>query len=297
MRNNLREFCPVCNSRLRHKKRMELYLECIGCRCLVTKIEYSEESIREYYSAYKTDAIESIDGVIRKRISSEIIKLTKKIDDARNFYDFGFGSGVYLIEAQRLGLNCFGYEYSDHLNKRIKDLGITIESDTELHSPSSEKMDIFIVIETLEHLIVPTETLRTAHARLRNGGVLYMTTPNARSLNRKILAGKWSVFNPPEHLVVFSRESLRKTLMELGFSDIQILTTGFNPFDFISNIRGTATLKNSSFSYEGVDRTNLSRKLISLAERAIFIKSLFRLINWCLVVTGQGDSLKITAVK
>ena len=297
MINHLRECCPVCNSRLRHKKRMDLYLECIGCHCLVTKIVYSEERIREYYSEYKTDSIESIDDVIRNRISSEIIKLTKKISDARNFYDFGFGSGIYLIEAQRLGLKCFGYEYSDHLNKRIKDLGITIESNTELHSLSSEKMDIFIVIETLEHIIYPAETLKTAHARLRSGGVLYMTTPNARSLNRKILAGKWSVFNPPEHLVIFSRESVRKTLMELGFSDIQILTTGFNPFDFISNLRGTSTLKNSSFSYEGVDRTNLSRKLISLAERAIFIKYLFRFINWCLVVTGQGDSLKISAVK
>ena len=296
MNNNLREICPVCNSKLRRRKKMELYLECIGCRCLVTKILYSEEQIRDYYSAYKTDAIESISNDIRNRISGKIIELTK-ISGAGNFYDFGFGSGIYLIEAQKLGLKCFGYEYSDHLNEKIKELGVVIESDSELHSPNSEKMDIFIVIETLEHLINPTETLKTARARLRNGGVLYMTTPNARSLNRKILAGKWSVFNPPEHLVVFSRESVRKTLTELGFSNIQILTTGFNPHDFISNIRKTSTLENSNFSYEGVNRTNMSRKLISLAERAIFIKYLFRLINWCLVVSGQGDSLKISAVK
>jgi SAM-dependent methyltransferase len=212
-------------------------------------------------------------------------------------YDFGFGSGIFLKEAVRLGLDCFGYEYSDGLIEKGMGLGATIEDAEQLHSHSSPKVDIFIVIETLEHLVHPQEVLQTAFHRLNERGVLYMTTPNARSLNRRLLGGRWSVFNPPEHITLFSAESVRFLLRDIGFTDISISTTGFNPHDLVRAVQSKSRSTDSDFSYDGTKRTETSRSLISLSDGNILFRFLFNMVNGLLKLFKNGDSLKVIARK
>lgn len=288
--------CPICGGELRVIPKFDLYSECVKCKCLSTKFLYNEDQIRDYYSSYITDEVEEFGSEIRGRVTQKIVDLGS-INSAKSLYDFGFGSGIFLQEAILLGLDCFGYEYSDGLVEKGMGLGATIENLTQLHSQDSPKVDIFIVIETLEHLVLPREVMQTAFNRLNKLGVLYMTTPNGRSLNRRLLGGRWSIFNPPEHITVFSAAGIHVLLQEIGFTNISISTTGFNPYDLLGAIRKSPRSTDSGFSYDGTKRTETSRTLISLSDRNILFRLLFKLVNGLLELFRSGDSLKIIARK
>lgn len=291
-----RSKCPVCSGRLRLVRNLELYFECVKCKGFSTKIVYDEGQIKDYYAAYITDDVDEFSDEIRSRVSQKIRDLVA-MNNAKSLYDFGFGSGIFLKEANQLGLNCFGYEYSDGLVEKGVGLGAIIEDTTQLHSQNSPKVDIFIVIETLEHLVLPRGVLETAFNRLNEEGVLYMTTPNARSLNRRLLGGRWSVFNPPEHITIFSAESVWVLLQDIGFTDISISTSGFNPHDLLRVIRTRSKSTDSDFSYDGAKRTETSRSFISLSDKNALFRFLFKTVNSVLTLLGSGDTLKVTARK
>lgn len=291
-----RSKCPICDSKLRLLRSIDLYSECVRCKSLSTKTVYNEEQIKEYYSSYITDEVDEFSDEIRSRVSQKIRDLTA-INNAKSMYDYGFGSGIFLKEGSRLGLDCFGYEYSDGLIEKGVLLGATIEDAQQLNAEESPRVDIFIVIETLEHLVLPKSVLETAFRRLNKGGVLYMTTPNARSLNRRLLGGRWSVFNPPEHITIFSADSVRILLQEIGFGNISVTTSGFNPHDLIRAIRTRSKSANSDFSYDGTKRTETSRSLITLSDRNVLFRLLFKAVNGLLTLLSSGDTLKIIARK
>lgn len=291
-----RRNCPICNGKLGVIRNFDLYSQCIKCKSLSTKFVYSESEIRDYYSSYVTDEVEEFSSEIRARVSQKILELSL-INNAKSMYDFGFGSGIFLQEASRLGLKCYGYEYSDGLVEKGTNLGATIENSEQLHSEKSPRVDIFLVIETLEHLVQPRTVMQIAHNRLNEGGILYMTTPNARSLNRRLLRGSWSIFNPPEHITLFSAEGVLVLLQEIGFTQISISTSGFNPHDLIETLRKRSTSSDSDFSYDGTKRTETSRSLISLADRNVLLNFSFKLVNSLLRFFEIGDSLKIIARK
>jgi hypothetical protein len=291
-----RRNCPICNGKLRVIRNFNLYSECIKCKSLSTKFMYSESEIGDYYSSYVTDEVDEFSPEIRARVSQKILELSL-INSGKSMYDYGFGSGIFLQEASRLGLECYGYEYSDSLVEKGIRLGATIENADQLHSEKSPRVDIFLVIETLEHLVKPRAVMKVAHERLNEGGVLYMTTPNARSFNRRLLRGRWSVFNPPEHITLFSVEGVQVLLQEIGFTQISISTSGFNPHDLIATLRKRSTPTDSDFSYDGTKRTETSRTLINLADRNVLLSFSFKLINSLLKFFKNGDSLKIIAIK
>jgi len=238
--------------------------------------------------------VDEFSDEIRSRVSQKIRELMK-INNAKTLYDYGFGSGIFLKEANRLDLKCFGFEYSDGLIEKGAMLGATIENDEQRNSEYSPRVDIFIVIETLEHLVHPQEVLQIAFRRLSEKGVLYMTTPNAKSLNRRLLGDRWSVFNPPEHITIFSAESVRILLRDIGFIDISISTSGFNPYDVIRAMKTRFISTNSAFSYDGGKRTETSRSLISLSKSNFLIRFLFNTVNSLLMLLDSGDTLKVIA--
>ena len=294
--SEVRSKCPNCDGALRPISHVNLYLECVNCKSLSAKVVYDEEQIKDYYASYITDDVDEFSDEIRSRVSQKIRDLMT-INNAKSMYDYGFGSGIFLKEANQLGLDCFGFEYSDGLIEKGVILGATIEDAEQLNSEDSPQVDIFIVIETLEHLVLPREVMQTAFQRLNEGGVLYMTTPNARSLNRRLLGGRWSVFNPPEHITIFSTESVRILLHDIGFTNISISTTGFNPHDFVKAIGTKSRSADSDFSYDGTKRTETSRSLISLSDSNALFRFLFKIVNSLLKSFEGGDSLKIIARK
>lgn len=79
------------------------------------------------------------------------------------------------------------------------------------------------MIETVEHLLDPAQTLRMAYNLLRPGGALLLAVPNLNSVMRPLLGVAWSVLSPAEHLYYFTETTLNQLLWQIGFSETRFV--------------------------------------------------------------------------
>ena len=82
---------------------------------------------------------------------------------------------------------------------------------SDLIEPSSK--DIVTLFEVIEHLADPVKFLKRAEEVVKPGGLVYLTTPNYDSLDRRILGVTWPVIHR-EHLSYFTPETLHSMLRE-----------------------------------------------------------------------------------
>jgi SAM-dependent methyltransferase len=200
--------------------------------------------------------------------------------------DLGFGEGSLLDVAERRGWTCFGTEVSpqalDHGSKR----GWTVTVDPE-RDPRFERasFDVVTLIEVLEHVLSPRSYLRDAVRWLRPGGLLYLTTPNARSLNRRLLGTEWSIFCPPEHLCLMTRTALHRLLPACDLANVDVRAEGFNP----AEVRARLARPRSSAS---VNRQAAGLALNQALSRSAPRRMVKGAVNALLNLVGAGDTLK-----
>jgi SAM-dependent methyltransferase len=151
--------------------------------------------------------------------------------------------------------------------------------------------DVVTMIELIEHVAAPEVFLQSAARWLRPGGVLYLTTPNANSINRHVLGLTWSIISPPEHVTIWSARGMRRALVRAGFVPRRVRTEGLNP----SELRARVCPRRP-----GAPR--LSRNEAAFALNEVFSSSPCRrrlkaAINGGLSLLGVGDSLKVWAIR
>ena len=89
----------------------------------------------------------------------------------------------------------------------------------DLKDIEEEKFDWVFMIEVLEHLLNPQETLTEIRRHLSPNGKLVITTPNARGWRARIEGFNWREVQNPTHINLFTAKTLKGCLMEAGYSD------------------------------------------------------------------------------
>lgn len=136
--------------------------------------------------------------------------------------DFGCGKGVFLRKIQPLCKKVTGIELQQNY---IDDLmGKGIECVSELAHIDNNSLDIVVSFHVIEHLPNPLLTLAEIMKKIKSGGKILIEVPHANDFLLSVLNCDyykqftlWS-----QHLVLHTRESLRKMLNFLGFVEIQI---------------------------------------------------------------------------
>ena len=146
------------------------------------------------------------------------------------------------------------------------------------------------MVEVLEHVSDPDSLLKRLGVWLRPGGLLYLTTPNANSLNRRWLGPAWSVFAPPRAASFGTPRGLQHALARNGFHLQQIRTEGLNPSEMLQQLRPQSSATVVSRNQTG---SALNEKLSSSSIR----RRLKVGINQCLSLLQIGDSLKAWALR
>jgi SAM-dependent methyltransferase len=203
--------------------------------------------------------------------------------------DMGFGEGDLLHGAERQGWQCFGTEVSPHALEHGQSRGWTVTTDPAQDSRfAPATFDVVTMIEVLEHVRDPRALVESAARWLRPGGFLYLTTPNARSLNRWVLGPEWSVVCPPEHLALWTAKAVRALLQDAGFPRIRIRTQGLNPVEIVARLRPGADPKR-------VHRQSAGVALSEALSRSRPRRALKKVANLLLDLLGVGDTLKVRA--
>lgn len=143
----------------------------------------------------------------------------------RRLLDVGCGEGQLIDAAVAGGWDPLGIDLSPAAVEIAQSFGLPCQV-VDLYSDDLEfgSFDVVTMIEVLEHIPDPGPFLARAADLLRPGGLLYLTTPNLRSLGRHLLGASWPPLSP-EHVVYFSPRSLRRLVSRWTDLDVVDLET------------------------------------------------------------------------
>jgi SAM-dependent methyltransferase len=96
-------------------------------------------------------------------------------------------------------------------------------SDTADEPWSDRFYDIIFLCEVIEHVPDPTALLADLRQRLKPGGRIALTTPNARGLRARRQGGAWREAQNPAHLCLFTQQSLDLCAKRAGFHGFERL--------------------------------------------------------------------------
>lgn len=140
----------------------------------------------------------------------------------RDWLDVGTGAGAILDELVDLARSASAVEPQPDWFAALQGLGYP--TFAALRDVGSDSYDLITLFHVLEHLTAPVDELREVVRALRPGGRVIIEVPHARDALITILRSEaflrhtyWS-----EHLILHTRESLRRLLTTVGLEVVAI---------------------------------------------------------------------------
>jgi len=197
-----------------------------------TEEEVEKYYTEEFYSKYKNfndselkiqleekDFFDSRWQAIYDRCKDHFGSMNRK-----SLFDVGFGYGQALLYFQNKGLQVSGLEPAPEGVAYAKKQGLDVYQAgiDDVSCVGSKRFDIVIIINVLEHLRNPADTL--IHIReklLKPGGLLVIDVANEFNdfqtvANAEFNLGSWWVC-PPNHINYFSVGSIKNLLLQCSY--------------------------------------------------------------------------------
>lgn len=292
--------CIACGgSSLTAKKGYETqYLvACKSCGLVFPERVPTSAELEAFYATYSYSSDPWISPITLNRYY-ELLDAFENYRQTGKLFDTGCGAGHFLSVARERGWEVYGNEFSPAAVEICRSKGIAMVegalSDPKTLPDGFEQLkgcfDIVTSFEVLEHVNTPIEDLRALHSLLRDGGLLYLTTPNFNSLARRWLRVNYNVLNYPEHLAHYTRRTLDATVKEAGFEKVKSWSDGIS----FSRIAGS---RNPSAGIEIGSREAPDERMRKRIESRWYLMVLKRLANGLLRLSGTGSGLKGLYVK
>jgi len=186
----------------------------------------------EYLPAFKAFPTHYDLDIIRDHFYIFFQLLTKLFTPGKRLLDVGCGAGFFMKAAEEIGWEVEGVELSTVASKYAQDIVKVKVHEGKLEDLhlSAEKFDLVVLIDTIEHLRNPLNTLKEINRILTNKGILLIGTPDFNSLSRFFLRKSWAVLSPEEHFSVFTQKTLSFIIQKANFHILGIRNLlQFNP--------------------------------------------------------------------
>lgn len=140
--------------------------------------------------------------------------------------DVGCGAGALLDVAREEGWEAHGQDIAEPgvVEARRRGHSVCLGPLAGCELPR-ESFGAATMIEVIEHLVDPRETLVEVRRLLRPGGVLFVATGDIGSLRARLLRGRWDYIRPPGHVSYYTVEALVRALCRAGFADVRQVST------------------------------------------------------------------------
>lgn len=223
-----------------------LAVECNSCGLVYLNPRPDASEFETIYppSYHAFDFSEKDFGVvykIRSRLEAKrLLSWCAALPDNARILDVGCGDGFHLNLLKVYGRKSWTLEGVD-LDKRAARMAE--KSGLKVHLGSIETLDLpkdaydlALMIQTIEHLEKPFETLAAIKNVLKPGGKLVIVTDNTDSLDFKLFKnGYWGGYHFPRHWNLFNQNSFAKLAEKAGF-EIADLTTQVSPVNWVYSI-------------------------------------------------------------
>lgn len=225
--------CPICYERLSDDliktlnvldKSSFYFNKCKNCKLLVSQ-NYNRQNIYEdtENNTNFSNKKNKLFTYLKQQFSYFYIKRIINVNpNARNFLDYGCGSGEFSNSIESFGKKVFSCDVRESrpplLNNTIK-----YYNDINLKD-ARELFDIILLRHSLEHIENPIETLHKLSLKLAENGIIIVEVPNLDSFHKRYMKSRWTGYFSPYHEFVFSKRSLEVVAEKLNLS-VKIETT------------------------------------------------------------------------
>lgn len=179
----------------------------------------------DYFSGGRSDGYSDYHGAepVLRREFARTVDFVRRYRASGRLLDLGCAYGFFLQEARRHFEVC-GIELAEDAAQSCRLSGLTVFSGVadEVTMARIGKLDVITLLDVIEHLPQPRETLALCCRHLKPGGVIVITTGNFASLVARMAGVKWRLMTPPQHLWFFTPESLRRLAGKLDLSLVQV---------------------------------------------------------------------------
>jgi len=157
----------------------------------------------------------------KAKADTKMRHLPKPPTNGGRLLDVGFGNGGFLKLATEMGWQAEGIDFDPKAVALAQSRGLNARcaSAADL-SAQHEQFDIITLSHVIEHVPDPIALLEDLYRLLKPGGLLWLETPNLDSLGAKRFGRNWRGLETPRHLVLFNPASLRMSLENVGFQQI-----------------------------------------------------------------------------
>lgn len=216
--------------------------------------------------------------------------------------DVGSGSCLSLLEQRNMGVEGCGVEADPNVTRIANHFGLRVHVGSIHDQPfSGESFDMVVLNQVIEHVPAPEALMRNVRARLKPGGRVVMSFPNAGSLQCKLAGSKWINWHVPYHQHHFNRKSFGKLAEKAGYEVVRVRTITPNLWSVLqlramaeTTVEGRASQGWSQSDGMAMRLSFISRVKHSLARRLGKLATLGMVaVNRAVDAIGLGDSLLV----
>jgi len=247
IKKNICNLCQCSRFKSVYKKFGLSLVKCKNCGLVYAYPRMSEEEIfkryskdylfSEYLTIFHADQQGYDMELIREHYSLYLQLLDSIPGEKRRILDIGCGPGFFLKATEERGWKGEGVEISEAAVQYAREIvGVKVHHGQLQDIPFSPgSFNVIVLLDAIEHLFNPLETIEHCYRLLRKDGVLVLNTPDYNSLSRFILRKDWAVLSPAEHLYNFTQRTLCLMLRKAEFNFVKIYNLlQFNP-DYTHN--------------------------------------------------------------
>lgn len=240
--------CPLCKCRNINLKIQDKNLQiyrCPNCSLEFIDKKLSKKELQKLYSRdYFTNQLKGVGGYkdynsLTKELTAEAEKrldFISKFTANKKILDVGAGGGVFLQTAQKRGYKTYGNDISPFARDAFAKSKIPFfYGSIGKGLFGKNRFDIITAWDVFEHVSDIQQVTMTLSSLLTPGGFLFLTTPNTKSWDAKLLGKRWYGYQKaPEHLTFFNKKSIKIILEFNGLKLVQVQSWGFvRSIDFI----------------------------------------------------------------
>ena len=220
------EACPICgsNSAFRWEIPHGVVLKCrgsdCGCEFRVSSDTLDEEGLGDEHAAMRDEGPMDSPEVVFGRVLPHL-KLILSDRERPRLLDFGAGAAPLFPVAERLGFDYTGVEFDATARVSAR---ATHDLDLHVHLETlsrESRFDLVVMSEVVEHLPDPVAVLSALRGHLASGGLLYLSTPNAKCLKARLQRSRWSSYLKRGHLLYFDERTIKHALFAAGFRSVR----------------------------------------------------------------------------
>lgn len=210
-------------------------LRCASCLVVFLDIKVSQSELKSFYGeGYFVGSGEvgygdylAMIGGLQKTFEVRLGRIRGEVGGVPpRTLDVGCGPGVFVCLARQKGWSCIGTELSEYASGvAVKKFKIPVVRSNFADGPfRTSAFDLVTLWDVIEHLDRPAHAIGEIRRILTPEGHVFLTTGDVRSRFASLSGRFWHLYNLPEHLFFFSRDSIRRLLEGNGFSICSIST-------------------------------------------------------------------------